>query len=174
MKILLTGGLLVAVLSVSSFAVVSGEQSPSTANDTKLSDGRVLTNNIDGIDVPLEVLEYVQFEYPGHAVTKAEKTNRNGAQVYRIRADRDDMINDYESTILLYDLKWKLIGNEKPIAPAKPIKTTPTPTVPEAMPLESQDTDKPVESTEAQESVSNNEDPNPPIDGQPDVTQPSV
>jgi len=79
-------------------------------------------------------LEYVQFQYIGHAVTKADKEVRNGKEVYILRVDDDDLLDDYKSIILLYDMKWKLIGEEKLTPPPAP---APTPA-----PVESNDKEK--------------------------------
>lgn len=73
---------------------------------------------IDGIEVPFEVLDYAQMKYQGYAVTQVRKVYRGNEQVYRLRVDRDDIPDDYDSIILLYSLKWKLIGDEKMVAPA--------------------------------------------------------
>lgn len=75
---------------------------------------------IDNTEVPYDVLEYAQMKYQGHAVTQVRKVYRGNEQVYRLRVDRDDIPDDYDSIILLYTLKWKLIGDEKLVAPPKP------------------------------------------------------
>lgn len=120
MKKMIVSGLLVAVLTVGSFAIAEGQEVTRTEappTNTKY----VLTNTITGIDVPMEVLDYVQYQYIGHAVTKAEKIVRNGQDLYRLRVDRDDLANDYKSIILLYDMKWKLVGEEKLTPPPAPV-----------------------------------------------------
>jgi hypothetical protein len=79
---------------------------------------------IDNIEVPFDVIEYVQGKYLGYAVTRAEKITRDGKQVYRLLVDRDDITTDYTGFYLLYDASWKLIGEEKMTAPPKPAVRT--------------------------------------------------
>jgi hypothetical protein len=75
---------------------------------------------VDGIAVPFDVDMYVQTQYQGSAITEASKQQRNGAEIYRLRIDRDDDKSDYESFYLLYSLEWKLIGKDTAVPPPKP------------------------------------------------------
>ena len=58
-------------------------------------------------------------KYEGHTVIKAEKTRRNGKEVYRLQVDRDSMDKDY-GFALLFDMQWKQVGAEKVQAPPPP------------------------------------------------------
>lgn len=70
---------------------------------------------------------YAQLQYEGSAVTKVEKINRDGKELYRLRVDKDDVADDYNSIYLIYDMKWLLVGEEKGKAPTVR-KTEPAPT----------------------------------------------
>jgi hypothetical protein len=79
-----------------------------------------LSSTIDGIEIPQELLEYIQYYFEGHAVTKAEKIRRGGQELYRLRVDRDDVLNDYSSFLLVFDLEWKFLQFEKQAPPPAP------------------------------------------------------
>lgn len=110
--------LVISGFTFGSMRLVNGQQasleSPQVTPEFKMSG---ITNVIDGIEIPQEVLEYVQLTYDGHAVTKAEKTVRDGQEVYRLRVDRDDVINDHSSFSLLFSKDWKLLGRERAEVP---------------------------------------------------------
>lgn len=110
--------LVVSGFTFGSMRLVSGQQasleSPAITPEFTMSG---VTSVIDGIEIPQEVLEYVQLTYDGHAVTKAEKTARDGQDVYRLRVDRDDVLNDYSSFSLIFSKEWKLLGREKAEVP---------------------------------------------------------
>lgn len=140
--------LTIAVLGTSfgGMSVVNGQQGgvESTPVQSTFTTAN-MTSVIDDIEIPYEVLEYVQLTYDGHAVTKAEKVIRNGQDVYKLRVDRDDQINDNESIALLYSMTWKLIGNERAEAP-------PAPRIdPEPKKVEPTNNDKPTERQPAAE-----------------------
>ena len=75
---------------------------------------------IDGVAVPFEVQMSIQLKYQGHAVTKIAVVSHNGEQAYRLRVDRDDVPDDYESIYLYYDMKWQYIDDKKMAPPAQP------------------------------------------------------
>lgn len=136
----------ILILVVSGFVfgsmrLVSGQQanleSPPITPEFTMSG---VTSVIDGIEIPQEVLEYVQLTYDGHAVTKAEKTVREGLDVYRLRVDRDDIQNDYTSFSLIFSRDWKLLGKEKAEVPVP--KPQPTPKERQVKP-ESEEKEKP-------------------------------
>lgn len=120
MKKLLLAGILAITL------LMTTPTRANTAETATVTPHKLPSSMIDGIDVPYEVLEYAQMKYQGHAVTKVERTYRGSEQVYRLRVDRDDIPDDYNSIILLYTLKWKLIGEEMMVAPPKPQFVPPT------------------------------------------------
>lgn len=117
MKKYFVGSLVAAVLTISSFSVVGGQEPSITPPEKVNATPGMLTNMIDDVNVPWEILEYVQMKYEGHAVTKAEKINRFGKELYRLRVDRDSEMTDYDSMALLFDMQWKLIGEEKYATP---------------------------------------------------------
>ena len=103
-----------------------------------------LSSMIDDIEVPYDVLEYVQLTYDGHAVTKAERVVRNGEQLYKLRVDRDDQLTDYNSIALLFTMDWKLIGTERAATPPPPPIAKPEVPKPEnENPERPRDEDKP-------------------------------
>jgi hypothetical protein len=79
-----------------------------------------LSSTLDGIEIPQDLLEYIQYYFEGHAVTKAEKIRRSGQELYRLRVDRDDLLNDYSSFLLVFDLEWKFLQFEKQAPPPAP------------------------------------------------------
>jgi hypothetical protein len=128
MKRIFIGGLITVLMVIGSFSVVGGQTEPiSPPTEVRTTPGR-LTNMIDDIDVPWEILEFVQMKYEGMAVTKAEKIKRNGTEIYRLRVDRDDIPTDYESLAVLFDMQWKFLGDEKYASP--PPKPAPKPPEP--------------------------------------------
>jgi hypothetical protein len=80
---------------------------------------------IDNIEVPFDVLNYIQTEHQGYAATQVSKISRDGKQLYRLRVDRDSVPDDYDSIYLLYDMEWKLLGEEKMMAPPPPVQVLP-------------------------------------------------
>ena len=82
---------------------------------------------IDDIAVPLEVLNNIQLEFQGYAVTEARKLVRNGQEAYRLRIDRDDDRTDYESFYLTYDKDWFRIGDKEKAAAPRPKPPEPEP-----------------------------------------------
>lgn len=116
---LLTVGTLFFAASAQATAPQTQEEFNATANPP--------ASMIDGIEVPYNVLEYAQMKYQGHAVTQVQRVYRGSEQVYRLRVDRDDIPDDFNSIMLFYNLKWKLIGDEKMIAPQVPRYVAPKP-----------------------------------------------
>lgn len=121
--------LVISGFTLGSMRLVNGQQanleSPPVTPEFTMSG---ITNVIDGIEVPQEVLEYVQLTYDGHAVTKAQRTVRDGQNVYRLRVDRDDLQNDYSSFSLIFSTDWKLLGRERAEVPKpkpEPVKVKP-------------------------------------------------
>jgi hypothetical protein len=74
-----------------------------------------LSSTVDGIDIPYDVLNYIQTEYVGQTVTQANRITRDGKPAYRLRVDHDDVASDYESFYLVYDASWKLISGKEAI-----------------------------------------------------------
>ncbi len=109
-KVLIVGVLIGTLL----FAASANANTPETAIVTP---HKPPPSMIDGIEIPYEVLEYAQLKYQGYAVTQASRTFHGGQAVYQLRVDRDDIPDDYDSIILLYDMKWKLIADERMVAP---------------------------------------------------------
>jgi hypothetical protein len=156
MKKFVFGSLVATVLTVSSLSVVGGQE-PAIVPPTEVNTTPgMLTNMIDDINVPWEILEYVQMKYEGHAVTKAEKINRFGKELYKLRVDRDSEATDYDSIALLFDMQWKLVGEEKyAMPPPPPPKPAPAPVQPQQQEPEKPEggqggaeSDKPQEPTE--------------------------
>ena len=138
MRRLVAVSIVTGVMVLSSFSLVTGQADPVTPPTQVRTTPGTLTNMIDNIDVPWEILEYIQMKYEGHAVTKADKIRRGNSELYRLRVDRDDQINDYDSIAVLFDMKWRLVGEEKYASPPpKPKEETPKP-----------EEQKPVEETE--------------------------
>lgn len=78
---------------------------------------------IDGIEVPFDVINYAQMKYQGHAITEVSKIKRGGKDVYKVRVDNDDIPDDYDSIILFYSMKWKLLDKDKLTPTPKPAYT---------------------------------------------------
>lgn len=91
--------------------------------DTLPKTGAVIT--IDNIQIPEEILMYVQLKYQGFSVVKAEKSVRNGGEIYRLRVDNDDQMKDGEGFYLIFDQGWRQIGEEKAVPPPKPVEVKP-------------------------------------------------
>lgn len=118
MKKLIVLGLVIIAFSTHNTQVASTQTANSPAQPTTATNARTtMVEIIDGIGVPMDVLMYAQTEYVGHAVIKAEKIQRDGKQLYRLRVDRDQIPDDYDSFYLLYDMGWQLVGNEKASPP---------------------------------------------------------
>ncbi len=92
---------------------------------------------IDDIGVPFEVLDYAQMKYQGFAVTQARKSYYQGQSAYRLRVDRDSSPDDYDSIHLYYDMNWKLLGEERMVAPPVPVPVPEPPSEPQPEPEES-------------------------------------
>jgi hypothetical protein len=109
--------IILGAVGIFSFNSMGTASSQEAENATVPSTGEAMfempPSMIDDIEVPNDVLMYVQMEYQGHAVTKASKISRNGGEVYRLLVDSDDKLYNNEFIYLLYDLNWQLIGEEK-------------------------------------------------------------
>lgn len=132
MRRLVAGSVVTGFVVLSSFTLVGGQSDPVTPPVQVRTTQGTLTNMIGEVDVPWEILEYIQMKYEGHAVTKADKITRGTSELYRLRVDRDDVATDYESIAVLFDMKWRLIGEEKYATPPPPppvVKTQERPKV---------------------------------------------
>lgn len=116
MRKLITTGLVIATLGFSSNALANTPDKP-TGAITASSAATMPASIINDISVPYEVLTYAQLQYEGSAVTKVEKVVRDGKEIYRLRVDKDDLSDDYNSIFLVYDSKWLLLGEERGTAP---------------------------------------------------------
>jgi hypothetical protein len=116
MKRIFAAVLTVIALSISNAAVAT---TPGSSSQTP---EKLPSSIVDGIEVPFEVLDYAQMKYQGHAVTRAEKIFWNGRQVYRLWVDNSD-VADGDSRMLLYDMNWRLLGDDKVAAPPQPTYT---------------------------------------------------
>lgn len=127
MKLILIG-FATLVMTLGGFGTTSPPTEPSTSEPT-VTTGTLPSVFISDIEVPYEVVMYVQDTYQGLAVISVEKTSRGGQEVYRLRVDRDDNPTSYEESFyLLYTLDWKLIGDEKALPPPPPLpQPTPEP-----------------------------------------------
>jgi hypothetical protein len=77
------------------------------------------TTFINDLEIPHEILEYVQLKHQGYAVTHATQLTRNGLRFYELRVDRGTGYNSHESIYMYFDADWKEIQvTELPIAPA--------------------------------------------------------
>lgn len=111
----------ISVLGIAGSATANG--APTTTQPPAARNFSLSAEVVNDIAVPLDVLLYAQTQYQGYAVTGASKANRNGQQIYRLQVDRNDKANDGNSFYLLYDIDWKLLGEEKMAQPAQ--KTEP-------------------------------------------------
>jgi hypothetical protein len=82
---------------------------------------------IDGIEVPFDVEAYVQLQYQGCAVIQAKKIIYHDQSAFRLLIDHDSMPYGSNSFYLLYDMNWKLLGEQKIIRHPK-LKIEPSPT----------------------------------------------
>lgn len=137
MRKLITTGLIIATLGVSGNALANTPPDKPTGSITGSSAATMPASIINDISVPYEVLMYAQLQYEGSAVTKADKINRDGKELYRLRVDKDDVADDYNSIYLIYDMKWLLVGEEKGKAPpVKKIELAPAPKPTEVTPTQ--------------------------------------
>lgn len=68
---------------------------------------------INSIEVPYNVLDYAQMKHQGYAVTHATRSTYRGEQVYRLHVDNDDILYDDDYILLIFDLNWKLMNEQK-------------------------------------------------------------
>ncbi len=80
------------------------------------------TATVDDINIPYEIIFFIEEKYPGHAVMQASKVIHNGSAAYRLRIDRDDIVRPNEGTLLLFDANWAFVSDQKLIAPPEPKK----------------------------------------------------
>lgn len=92
------------------------------------------TATVDDINIPYEIIFYIEEKYPGHAVTQAAKVTHDGKEAFRLRIDRDDVSSDYEGYYLLFSTKWALVSEQKITEPPTPkeapkseVRTSPSP-----------------------------------------------
>jgi hypothetical protein len=119
MKLAILAGLTIGLLSLSGVALADKHAANGQLPPTNPSTRR-LSSTIDDIDVPFDVLNYIQTEYIGHTVTQARRITRNGQQAYQLRVDRDDVANDNDSFYLIYDSNWKLISGKEKVQSSPP------------------------------------------------------
>ncbi|MBW3568890.1 hypothetical protein KY385_02050 [Candidatus Parcubacteria bacterium] len=79
-----------------------------------------LSTVIDNVPVPYDVLIYAQMKYQGHAVTEVKQISLSDRQVYQLRVDDDDVLNDYTGIHLIYDTGWNLLDQKK-LTPPPPV-----------------------------------------------------
>lgn len=119
MKKLILACLISAVIGYGSSASANSQATSGQLPPTNPTTHR-LSSTIDDIDIPFDVLNYIQTEYMGHTVTKARRIARNGQQAYQLRVDRDDVANDSDSFYLIYDSNWKLISGKEKVQSSPP------------------------------------------------------
>jgi hypothetical protein len=107
MKKLLLGGFISLLLSFGSVAIAV-TPAANTEASTPLP-----SSNVDGVDVPFEVLDYVQMKYQGYAVTGASRTGSG----YQLRANNSDVPSGGKTIYLSYDSKWHLLNDRQVNAP---------------------------------------------------------
>ena len=105
------------LVSLSGTAVANSAPDAAAQTNTATT-GSLAAETINDISIPTEVLLYVQTNYQGYAVTQASKAARDGKPVYSLRVDPNDITTDYDGFYLLYDMNWKLLGEEKMTPPA--------------------------------------------------------
>lgn len=126
MKLAILAGLTIGLLSLSGVALADKHAANGQLPPTNPSTRR-LSSTIDDIDIPFDVLNYIQTEYMGHTVTQARRITRNGQQAYQLRVDRDDVANDNDSFYLIYDSNWKLISGKEKVQSSPPPPQQPKP-----------------------------------------------
>jgi hypothetical protein len=110
----------VLILAFSSMILVNAPQSAADVETDNNFSSYLPSAVIDGIEVPYEVLLYVQDEYPGHAVIQAREVTRGGSEAYRLLVSRDDIASNSDGFYLLYDKDWELLGDEALPPPPEP------------------------------------------------------
>lgn len=119
--------LLITTLTLSAFLFggmhIAGAQT-STANVAPPPETEIGKSNqtatVDDINIPYEIIFFIEEKYPGHAVTQASKVSHEGKEAFRLRIDRDDVSSDYEGFYLLFNAKWSFISDQKITEPPKP------------------------------------------------------
>jgi hypothetical protein len=120
MRFLLAFGLVVTSLSY------GGTVSAATEEKSQFSAQTYLSTIIDNVPVPYDVLVDAQMKYQGHAVTKVRQiTSADGKQLYQLRVDNDDKLDDYKSSFLIYDMGWNLVDKKKMTPPPAPVEVEP-------------------------------------------------
>jgi len=70
------------------------------------------TTEIDGIEVPFEVLTYAHTIYLGHAITGASEVQIGTKKFYRLKLEHDTQSNENAIIHLFYDLEWRLVEKD--------------------------------------------------------------
>ena len=125
MKLLMVSGTALLALSLSNPAaatapVTSAQTADQASQQAAAGDQPTMMIVIDGVAVPFDVQMGIQLKYQGHAVTKVAVVSHNGEQAYRLRVDRDDIPDDFDSIYLYYDMNWQYIDDKKMAPPAQP------------------------------------------------------
>jgi len=123
-----------------------------------------LTSLIDDIGVPLDILTAVQVEFQGHAVTKAQQITVNGQPAYQLRVDADDIPDDYDSILLIFDANWKFIEEKKTQPPQPVVIENPQPVA--------QNERKPTVERDDKKEEKKDQKPKPPVGGRGGDSQP--
>lgn len=119
MKKFIALALIIISLGVSS-TVVAVAQQPDVPVPVSI-DPTMPPSMIDDVQVPYEIVNYAQLKYQGSAITQASKVWSGGKEVYRLRVAHDALVTDPNDMYLTYDMKWKLITEDK-VPVVRPVK----------------------------------------------------
>jgi hypothetical protein len=121
-KLLLFGVLLSLVILSNSIKAGSQQVDKTNASVVEAVVFEMPDSVIDGIPVPHEILMYVQMEYQGYAVTKANKVTQGSGTFYQLLVDNDDQPYNGLVIYLLYDTNWQLVSEQKTLpVPLNPV-----------------------------------------------------
>lgn len=119
-----------AVISLVGFGTLAAGNQPTAAQVGQAPVSTDLTELINNIPVPYQVLLDAQMEHPGFAVMNAEKISRNGSERYRLHIQGSDQSISRTNLYLMYDMEWRLTGEETFVA-SPPVFHEPEPTEPQ-------------------------------------------
>src|SRR5690349_4276364 len=83
-------------------SALANEQPPAAPEDAPLA-STAPSSVIDGVEIPYGVLNTIQMDYQGYAVTKAQKQTRGGNTFYLLQVSKDTQALPHESMFLLFD-----------------------------------------------------------------------
>lgn len=106
-------------LCIFGFTTIAGAQEkPSGQLPPTTPVSSAVGSTIDDINIPFDVINFIQTEHMSYTVTQAKKVTYQGKNAYNLKIDNDDTANNGGEFFLLYSDSWLLMGKnlvmEKP------------------------------------------------------------